>query len=39
LARAGVDPRMIRADARRHGGALAAAGRSLLKAWLEAPPR
>jgi len=39
LGKAGVDPRTIRADARRHGGALAAAGRSLLKAWLEAPPR
>ena len=38
LSKAGVDPRTIRADALRHGPALAEAGRRLLAAWLEALP-
>jgi GMP synthase (glutamine-hydrolysing) len=35
LAKAGVDPREIRAAAAKHGGAVAAAGRALLGAWLD----
>jgi GMP synthase (glutamine-hydrolysing) len=38
LAAAKIDPRTIRADARRSGVALAAAGRAALRRWLEAPP-
>jgi len=38
LAKAGIDPRTIRADARRYGAALAAAGRAALRGWLEAVP-
>ncbi len=35
LAKAGIDPRVVRADARRFGEAGAAAGRALLAAWLD----
>ena len=38
LAQARIDPRTIRADARRCGAALAAAGRAALRRWLEATP-
>jgi len=38
LAKAGIDPRAIRADARRYGPAVAAAGRRVLDAWLAAAP-
>ena len=38
LAKAGIDPRAIRADARRYGPAVAAAGRRVVDAWLAAPP-
>jgi GMP synthase (glutamine-hydrolysing) len=38
LAKAGIDPRTIRADARRYGTPLAAAGRAALQRWLEAVP-
>jgi GMP synthase (glutamine-hydrolysing) len=38
LSKAGIDPRTIRADARRCGAALAAAGRAALRRWLEAFP-
>jgi GMP synthase (glutamine-hydrolysing) len=34
LAGAGIDPRTIRADARRHGAALARAGRAMFAEWL-----
>lgn len=34
LAGAGIDPRAIRADARRHGPALAEAGRAMFAEWL-----
>jgi GMP synthase (glutamine-hydrolysing) len=37
LAKAVIDPRAIRADARRYGPAVAAAGRRVLDAWLAAP--
>lgn len=36
LAGAGIDPRTIRADARRHGTALARAGRAMFAEWLSA---
>jgi GMP synthase (glutamine-hydrolysing) len=36
LAKAGVDPRVVRADALRLGAATAAAGRAILSDWLEA---
>jgi len=39
LAKAGVDPRTIRADAERRGAATAEAGRALLSDWLAALPR
>lgn len=39
LANAGVDPRTIRADARRLGAATAEAGRAVLSDWLAALPR
>jgi GMP synthase (glutamine-hydrolysing) len=39
LAKAGVDPRAVRADARRFGGAVAAAGKALLGAWLDGLPQ
>jgi len=42
LAGAGIDPRIIRADARRHGAALARAGRTMFAEWLAGltlPPR
>lgn len=39
LARAGIDPRTLRADAQRLGGGLAEAGRRVLGAWLEALPK
>lgn len=42
LAGAGIDPRIIRADARRHGAALARAGRAMFAEWLAGltlPPR
>ncbi len=35
LAKAGVDPRQVRADAAKHGGAVAAAGCALLNTWLD----
>lgn len=35
LAQAGVDPRALRADARRHGAALAAAARLVIGGWLD----
>ena len=38
LSKAGIDPRTIRADALRHGPAVAEAGRRLLADWLEALP-
>jgi len=36
LGKAGIDPRAVRADARRLGAATAAAGRAILADWLEA---
>ncbi len=39
LAKAGIDPRALRADALRFGPATAAAGRALLSEWLEAQSR
>ncbi len=39
LAKAGVDPQTIRADAGRRGAATAEAGRALLSDWLAALPR
>jgi GMP synthase (glutamine-hydrolysing) len=38
LGKAGIDPRTIRADARRYGATLTAAGRAALQRWLEALP-
>jgi GMP synthase (glutamine-hydrolysing) len=39
LAKAGIDPRALRADARRLGGAVAAAGQEALRAWLDGLPQ
>ncbi len=39
LAGAKIDPRTLRADARRHGEATAAAGRQVLSAWIEGLPQ
>ena len=38
LGKAGIDPRTIRADARRYGAAVAAAGRRVLETWLAELP-
>ena len=38
LAQAGIDPRTLRADARRHGAALAQAARRAIGAWLDRQP-
>lgn len=39
LAAAKIDPRALRADARRHGAATAAAGRQVLSSWIEGLPQ
>ena len=38
LGKAGIDPRTIRADARRWGAGVAAAGRRVLETWLAGLP-
>jgi GMP synthase (glutamine-hydrolysing) len=39
LGKAGIDPRVLRADALRLGAATATAGRAILSDWLQAQPR